>query len=838
MVPNPQGLSTAKAQEHLCRDGPNIIPAPARNRLVRTIWEILKTPMFSLLVIAALLYFVIGSLEDALLLASFITLSMAITIIQQRKSEKAIEALRDLSSPRALVMRDGVMQRIAGAEVVVDDVMVLSEGSRVAADAKILESQHLHQDESLLTGESIPVSKKIGDTVYSGCMITQGSGLAKVSAIGGHTQIGQIGKRLKTIEVPNSPLQNEMRVLMIRFAVLGLCLAVLVFLMVGLYQGQWLQGALYGISLSMSLLPEEFTVILTVFFALGALRIARTGVLTRYSPVIETLGSINILCVDKTGTLTLNKMQVCALADLNQIDVLSENILTLTKGQHEILRMASLASDINPTDPMEKALHDAFKSHDAAFWERAKSWSLRKRYPFHAHLPAMANVWEDPRSTDFLMAVKGSPEAVIARCALTPGQVVTIHDQIRTLASQGIRLLGVARASLSNKQALLGTSIADYRLEWLGLIGLRDPLRPEVPAAVHRCQAAGIRVVMITGDHALTAQAIAKQAGIASDAILSGHEIAAMDEAALQQAVSHTSVYVRITPEQKLRLVRALQANHQIIAMTGDGVNDAPALKAAHVGIAMGERGADVAREAASLVLLHDQFSAIVETIQEGRRIYTNIRKASLYVIAIHIPIATAVFVPIVLGLPPLLTPISLVFLEMMIDPACAIVFEMERAERNLMQQAPRPIDETIFTLHHLTLALAQGIGLGAIVLMLYLAHLHTGYSPEMATTIGFFALVFGNVALIVASRSPTHGLAQLFSIPNPAQKWILLIAGASLVAIMVFPFLRQRFGLAALDFQGALIVTGAAVLCLLWFELAKFLTQQLHFFHSRSSHC
>lgn len=830
MVPNPQGLSTQEAQHRFLRDGPNAIPAPARNPLLSTIWAILKTPMFSLLVIAAMLYFALGSPEDASLLSSFIALSITITVIQQRKSEKAIEALRDLSSPRALVIRDGITLQIAGSEVVMDDVIVLSEGSRVAADAQILESHHLYQDESLLTGESMPVLKKVRDSVYSGCMITQGSGLAKVTAIGRHTQIGQIGKSLKVIQAPSSPLQNQISVLIMRFAFLGLCLALLVLLMYGLRQQEWLQGALYGISLSMSLLPEEFTVILTVFLALGVLRIAHAGVLTRYPPVIETLGSINTLCVDKTGTLTMNRMQVSALAGLNQIIFLAHPKPSLSKEQQEILHTAVLASESNPIDPMEKALHQSLKQFDMNFWEHVQTWRLQHRYPFQAHLAVMANIWQDKHGADFLMAVKGAPESVIPLCALTDAQIASIHEQIHTFASQGLRVIGIARTHLPSIQGVIHQSITDYRMDWLGLIGLQDPIRPEVPAAIHRCQAAGIRVVMITGDHALTAQAIAKQAGIAGDRILSGSEIKVMDEGALQRAVLKTPIYVRITPEQKLRLVRAFQANHQIIAMTGDGVNDAPALKAAHVGIAMGERGADVAREAASLVLLHDQFTAIVDTIQEGRRIYVNIRKAVLYVIAIHIPIAGAVFIPIMIGLPPMLTPISLVFLEMMIDPACAVIFEMERAEGNLMEQAPRPLNETIFARSHIVLALLHGLGLCVIVLSLYLGHLQTAQPPDTATTIGFFTLVLSNIALIIASRSSTQSFKTLIKKPNVAQKWILLIASGSLIIIMTSPFLRQRFGLVSLEIQDILVVMCAVLLSLLWFEWAKFLNQRKYF--------
>lgn len=819
------GLSTSEVKKLQTLHGFNELPIEDQKTFFKILVQIITEPMFALLLLAAFVYLLIGSLEDAALLSCFIAISIGITTFQERKSERAIEALKDLSSPRALVIRNGIAERISGREVVVGDLLILEEGDRIAADAQLGESHDLLVDESLLTGESEPIDKGSNQIVYSGSLVVRGGGTAVVHAIGLQTEIGKIGKSLKQITNAESPLQADIRVLIKRFAIFGVSLSLLVCLIYGFVYHDWFDGALSGISLTMALLPEEFTVILTVFMALGVWRISRQHVLTRYAPVIETLGSINTLCVDKTGTLTVNKMSLQTLATIEEVCELSVNPIDLNAPQKQLLSYAVLASEIDPFDPMEKAFHESMKIYSPSHQTAYANYSITHEYGLSPQLPAMTHIWQSPdKPNECLVAIKGAPETVMNLCGLSTEQKTIIEEQIRTLASQGLRLLGVAKAQYFKDGATWPILVSDYPFEWLGLVGLKDPLRTEVPASIKQCQDAGIRVIMITGDHAITAKAIANQAGIDAINLLSGADIDQLTDLQLQEAIKEICVFVRIKPDQKLRLVKALQANGEIVAMTGDGINDAPALKAAHVGISMGQRGTDVAREASSLVLLNDDFSSIVNAIRQGRQIYDNLHKAVIYIIAVHIPIAGAVFIPLLFGAPPMLTPIHILFLEMIIDPSCAIVFEMEAPETNVMQRPPRDPNQKIFSLHNLSMAIFQGIGLMVIVMALYLGLLRLDYSPAFATTIAFASLVLGNLVLIIVSRSRNAHVFRILKNPNLAQHWIIGIATGLLLIILVTPFLRERFQFSEMTLGGASLIIFSGVLGLIWHEAMKYL--------------
>ncbi|WP_114652857.1 cation-translocating P-type ATPase [Polynucleobacter necessarius] len=665
-----QGLNKSEVLQLQAQHGFNGLAVADKKTLFKLLIRILAEPTFALLLLAGSIYLVIGKIDDALILIGFIFISVGITLFQERKSEKAIDVLKELSSPRAIVIRDGITQRVAGKDIVVGDILVLAEGDRIPADALLFEAHDLLVDESLLTGESEPTKKDSANQVHSGCMVIRGSGIARVSAIGMQTELGKIGSSLKQIISLNSPLQEDIGELIKRVTIFGVSLSIIVLAIYGLMH----DNALTAISLTMALLPEEFTVILTVFMALGVWRIARQKVLTMYAPVIETLGSITALCVDKTGTLTLNRMSLEVLATPQNILMLSSKDDELNPSQKELLGYCVLASEVKPFDPMEQAFHE--KRHLAPeYINQTSEFELVHEYGLSPELPAMTHLWKAPGSDECLVAIKGAPEAVLKRCNLPQTQIAVIEKQIKDLASQGLRLLGVAKSQYTKQSSNWPATLSSFEFTWLGLVGLKDPIREEVPASIQKCQGAGIRVIMITGDHAITAQAIAKQAGIDSASVLSGSDINTLNDLELREAVKKTSVYVRIKPTEKLRLVKALQANNEVVAMTGDGVNDAPALKAAHVGIAMGQRGTDVAREAASLVLLNDDFSSIVHTIQQGRQIYDNLHKAIIYVVAVHIPMAGAVFIPILFGVQPILDPIHIVFLQMIIDPALVQLF-------------------------------------------------------------------------------------------------------------------------------------------------------------------
>ncbi len=815
------GLTKSQVTQLQAEYGLNELKASDKKTTLNLLLRILSEPTFTLLFLAGIIYSIIGKIEDALILICFIFISVGITLFQERKSENAIDALRELSSPRAIVIRDGITKRIAGKDIVVGDILILEEGDRIPADAQMLEAHDLLVDESLLTGESEPLKKDVKNLVHSGCMVMRGGGIAKVVAIGMQTEFGKIGSSLENINILNSPLQKDIRILIKRFTIFGVLLSILVLIFYGLIHHDWLQGTLTAISLSMALLPEEFTVILTVFMALGVWRISRQKVLTRYAPVIETLGSITTLCVDKTGTLTLNKMSLEVLATPESVLVLDPGNHELNSSQKELLSYCALASEAKPFDPMEQAFYEKrylvpeYQSHYC-------NHQLVHEYGLSPELPAMTHLWQSPRSDECLVAIKGAPEAVLKCCNLPPNQKQVIEKQIIELASQGLRLLGVAKSQYNSKSSGWPDTLESFEFTWLGLVGLKDPIREEVPAAIQKCQRAAIRVIMITGDHAITAQAIAKQAGIDSSSALSGKEINALSDLELCEAVKKTSVYVRIKPAEKLRLVKALQTNNEVVAMTGDGVNDAPALKAAHVGIAMGQRGTDVAREAASLVLLNDDFSSIVHTIQQGRQIYDNLHKAIIYVVAIHIPMAGAVFIPILFGIQPILDPIHIVFLQMIIDPACAIIFEMEAPEKDVMLRPPRSINQELFSLQNISMALLQGAGLTALVVGLYFLLLHMNYSHAMATTISFGSLVLGNISLIVVSRSKSDHLFRILQKTNPSQKWIIGIGVISFGFLITVPFLRDRFQFTAPTPEGAIMILASGLIGITWYELVK----------------
>jgi Ca2+-transporting ATPase len=824
---NNKGLNDAQVQELRAKYGLNEIPLADRKNFLKILASVITQPMFALLLLAAFIYLLIGNFEDAALLAGFIVLSIGLTAYQEFKSEKAIEALKDLSSPRALVMRDGQAQRIAGKEVVIGDLLILTEGDRIAADASLIKSNDLLADESLLTGESEPVEKKIGHLVHSGCMVVRGGGTATVKAIGLNTEMGKIGKSLQTIEEPDSPLQADIRALIKRFAVLSIALAILVCLIKGIFYQQWFEGLLTGVSLVMALLPEEFTVILTVFMALGVWRISRQHVLTRRASVIETLGSITTLCVDKTGTLTLNSMSLQALVPLNG----NQDLLLLhqlSPAQVELLDYAVLASEIEPFDPMEKAFHESWKKRNTQLSNQIRNLQLIHEYGLSPELSAMTHIWEDPNKLgQYLIAAKGSPEAVMSLCTLSAKEKLVIEHQIHEMASKGLRVLGVCKTDYQKQEGSWPETVYSFPFKWLGLVGLQDPLRAEVPNAIKQCQNAGIRVVMITGDHALTAKTIAAQAGINAGHILSGSYIDRLSDEDLQDAVKNTCVFVRIRPEQKLRLVKALQANQEIVAMTGDGINDAPALKAAHVGISMGQRGTDVAREASSLVLLNDDFGSIVNTIKKGRQIFDNLQKAVIYVIAVHVPIAGAVFIPVLFGVPPLLGPIHILFLEMIIDPSCAIVFETESPEPNIMNRPPRKLGERIFSFENLSIALLQGVGLMMIVLGLYLGLPELSFSKELTNTIAFSSLVIGNLLLVIVSRSKQIHFITILQNQNVAQYWIIGLTLSLLTLFISIPFLRERFQFASLSFEALWITLVSAGLALIWYEAIKLINKK-----------
>ncbi len=834
-----RGLDEGEALARLQQEGPNELPGQKKRSLLAIGLEVVREPMFLMLVAAGTLYLLMGEPSDAMMLLGFVFVVMAITIVQERRTERALEALRDLSSPRSLVIRGGVHRRIAGREVVRGDLVVFSEGDRIPADGILRWGINLSTDESLLTGESVPVRKVPfreareidrpgGDdlpSVFSGTLVTAGQGLAEVTATGPRSEIGRIGKALQQVEPEPTLLQKETGRLVRVFAIVGLAACAVVVVAFALTRGGsadiWKQGLLAGIAMAMAALPEEFPVVLTVFLALGAWRISRSNVLTRRMPAIETLGAATVLCVDKTGTLTQNRMTLRALAVPGRVLDLAALRGDLPGDLHGLLEDAILASKRDPFDPMERALHEAGDRLVKDTEHLHPGWSLAREYPLTPGLLAVSHAWLTGNGDEVRLAAKGAPEAIADLCHLTQPQRESLSRDVATLASQGLRVLGVARGA--TREERLPEEHHELSLDVVGLIGLEDPVRPTVPAAVAECQAAGVRVVMITGDYPVTAQSIARQAGLGEClAAITGPELDRMNDDDLARRIRDVHVFARVVPEQKLRIVAALKANGDVVAMTGDGVNDAPALKAAHIGIAMGGRGTDVARESASLVLLDDDFSSIVAAIRLGRRIFDNIKKAIAFILAVHVPIAGLSMLPVFFAdWPLLLLPVHILFLELIIDPSCSLIFEAEDAEADVMGRPPRSPNERLFSPTTIAVAITQGLSVLAMCLGVFLVA-RADHSPDAARALTFATLVAAFVVVILVNRSWTRSGLAMLRVPNTALRWVVGGACTFLALILTVPFARSLFHFAPLHASDLVLGVGAGVVCVLWFELLK----------------
>ncbi len=816
-LPADRGLPDALAEQRLAAEGPNELPQEQRRGWIRLFAEVVREPMIALLLMAAGLYLFLGDLQEAIILAASVGLVIGLTLYQENRAERAVASLRSLSSPRALVWRSGRALRITGRDVVRGDWIFLNEGDRVPADGELREATNLLIDESLLTGESVPVRKQAAETtawlgdsaggmgakpvaavaggddqpsVFSGTMVVRGHGIVEISATGPRTQFGAIGRALEEVEVERTPLQQQVRRLVRVFFVTGAALCTLLVLWLGWLHGRWIDAALAGLGLAISLLPEEFPVVLTVFLALGAWRISKRGVLARKIPAVETLGAASILCVDKTGTLTENRMRLGHLWTPDSSHVVDERPLPETV--HPLLEFAILASQRDPFDPMEIAINGLGTAKLAGTEHLHATWEVVREYALSPQLLSMAQVWRTRDGNRLAVAAKGAPEAIVDLCHLDATAAAAITAAVSEMASAGQRVLGVAECGFTGEALPEGQH--DFAFRFVGLIGLADPVRAEVPGAVAACRSAGIRVLMITGDYPETARAIGRQAGLDADEVLTGAEIAGLDDTALQGRLAHCSIVARAVPEHKLRIVRALKAAGEIVAMTGDGVNDAPALKAAHIGVAMGGRGTDVAREAAALVLTDDNFASIVEAIRLGRRIFANISRASAYILAVHVTIAGATLVPALLGWPLALLPIHLVFLELIIDPACSISFEAEPEDPGIMRQPPRSLHTPILPWRHIYLGLSEGAVLMLATVLVFGMSLRSGHPDDVARALAFVTLIAGNLTMILANRSRSHVIMASLKVPNPAM-WMLL-SGTSvlLTLILSVPSARQLF--------------------------------------------
>ena len=831
------GLTASEARFRLARDGPNGLPASRRRGILKLLAEIVVEPMFLLLLACGALYLLLGDPQEALMLLGFVFVIIGITFFQQRRSERALDALADLSSPQSLVIRDGQPVRIDSRQVVCGDLVLLAEGDRVPADLRFISVSSLSIDESLLTGESMPVQKEMppeegvdhcSDLSYrqffalSGTLVTRGTAVGRVVATGERSALGKIGQSLGGIESLRTPLQMEIRSVVKHVAIVGLGLAVILSLAHWYFLGDGLQGLLAGITLAMAILPEELPVVLTLFLGLGAWRLSREKVLAKSIPAIELLGATTVLCVDKTGTLTENRMVVRKLWSGSTLyDTLPTGEASLPEPPHDVLEFAVLASHRRAFDPMEAAILAAGTRFLTGTEHLHSDWTLVEDYPLSRDILAMSRVWQSPSHAKRMIAAKGAPEAIVDLCHLNRHQVDQIASEVTSMAEQGLRVLGVARAFFDARD--LPESQHDFVFEFLGLVALEDPVRKDVPAAIEECYAAGIKVIMITGDHPATAVAVAKQAGLRLDLPpITGNELSALSARDLDGRLSNTQVFCRVQPDQKLELVQALKAQGEIVAMTGDGVNDAPALKAAHIGVAMGARGTDVAREAAALVLLNDDFSSLVTAIRYGRRVFANLRKAMVFVIAVHIPIVGLSMLPVLLGWPLLLMPVHILFLQLIIDPTCSIVFEAEPLDRDAMKAPPRNTDARLFDASVLTRGLWQGSGLLLLLLALFGGARAMSGSDDTARALTFAVLVVSSLGLIFVNRSWNRAVGTPAAQSNPYFLWMTLASITMLAIILGVPFIRALFAFALPSPMLLSIGLGVSLISTLWFEAVK----------------
>lgn len=803
-----------------------LVPEKKENFFLKII-QVLKEPMFLLLIAAAIIYFLLGEPRDGTIMLVFVVGIISIDVIQEWKTDKTLNALKNLSAPHITVIRDGIECTINSEDLVPGDLMMIAEGVKLPADGKVIKANDLCIDESSLTGEAEGVWKCIDDSgnkdywkkdhCYAGTLVTQGTGVILIEKIGAETEYGKIG--INVAEAPDRPTPMEkqtkklVKVCAVIAAVLFLLVCIITYFNLPDHQlkERLIESILSGITLAMAMIPEEFPVILTVFLSMGAWRLAKKNSLVRRLPSVETLGAVSVLCVDKTGTITMNKMRV------RECWAISNNI-------KETNKIMGMACEVDAYDPMEHAMLDYCEENNIAKEELFKG-ELISEYSFTNERKMMGHVWK--LNGEVVIASKGSPEKILTLCNLDKDEKKIIESKIFNMSSQGLRVIGIGKMILKDEKDIPET-LEECSLEFLGLVGLQDPPREKVKNDIASCVRAGIRVVMITGDNGITASAIAKQVGIPhSSVIITGDELNTMTDDELQERIKDVSIFSRVMPEHKMRIVKAFKENGDVVAMTGDGVNDAPALKYANIGIAMGKKGSEVSREAADLILLDDNFSTIVDTIKDGRRIYDNIRKAIGYVFTIHIPIAFASLLAPMLNIRSsmlLLLPVHVVLLELIIDPTCSIVLERQPAESDIMERKPRNPKESILTTSVLVKSIIQGMILFVASFASYYLYLKANpEQAEVARSIGLAIIMLSNVLLVQVNSSESEfAYKSLINLKKDHVMWAVGIGTLIGLGVILYTPIAEFLSLAPLNLNQIFRVVVTSVAAVMWYEIVK----------------
>lgn len=806
------GLTSPEVIDSRKRHGSNQLYARRRHSWLHALLQVVREPMFMLLAAACAIYFAISDWTEAWLMFASILFVAGIEIVQEYRSDRALEALRKFTAAQVRVVRDGVRFEIPAEELVVGDILFFSEGERVAADAEVFQQNDLSIDEAVLTGESLPVEKIAQMIVYQGTTVASGQGVGRVAAVGEQTEFGKLGKSIESLEPEPTPLQRQIERFVKQMGALGAAAFALVFALNYWHDGHLLSALLFSLTVAMALIPEEIPVAFSSFMALGAYRMTRKNLLAKQPKTVESLGSATVICLDKTGTITENQMSVAAAEDFS--------------GRERTLEFAMWASEPEPFDAMERAIHQAFsdKIGSAALH---KNFSLAHEYALSGVPPMMTHIWQNAEN-ERIVACKGAVERVLDVCDLAENARQIALDHARELAGKGYRVLGVASAAHDGDTFHAHQNDYDWQFE--GLVAFYDPPKKNIREVLAQFYEAGVAVKMLTGDHANTALNIAEQSGLRHNGTaMTGAEIMQCTENQLLEKVREVNVFARMFPDAKLRVVEALKKNGEVVAMTGDGVNDGPALKAAQIGVAMGQKGTEIAKSAASLVLLDDDLASMATAIEFGRRIYDNLRKAIRYIISIHLPIVLTVVAPLVFGWQFLhiLTPIHVIFLELIMDPTCAIAFENEPSEPNLLRKPPRSASASLFSFNELIVSVLQGIIISLGVLAMYHFGIQTGSSEATTRSLVFVAIIFSNIFLTFANRSFEHTIRRTIFFPNPLIWWISGIAAGITFAIVYVPFLQNLFKLAPLSAGQFALSMAVALASVGWIEVWKAFRQK-----------
>ena len=819
---NIKGLNSSQVELARKNFGLNRLNYKKENTFLDTLKRIAKDPMIILLLVASSIYFISGKIGDGIFLAAAIIFQTSISLFQFSRSKNALEKLKDLSQPKCKVIRNGNLEEIKSEDLVVGDSLMVEEGSAITADGSIVYSNDFSVNESILTGESLSVFKdasKEDKFIYSGTTVTSGLAIATITAIGNETKLGKIGSSLESIKEEKTPLEIQIANFVKKMALAGAGVFIIVWIINYSHSQNLLNSLLQSLTLAMSILPEEIPVAFTTFMALGAWRLMKMGIVVKQMKTVETLGSATVICTDKTGTITENRMSLAKIFVLKSNKIFDPKE-ELNEDDKELLKFAMFASEPIPFDPMEVALHQTYIDHHEI--DERTNYELVHEYPLGGKPPMMTHVFEDTTGNK-IIAAKGAPEALMNVSKLTDIERQQIDTAIHLLAKEGYRVLGIGVSNFNHNNYPL--SQQDLPFQFKGIVAFYDPPKKNIQKVLQDFYTAGISVKIITGDNAATTTAIAKQIGFKGfERSITGDELMKLKADDLKKCVMETSIFTRMFPDAKLKIINALKSNNQIVAMTGDGVNDGPALKAAHIGIAMGKKGTEIAKQAASLILLEDDLSKMVDAVAMGRKIYTNLKKAIQYIISIHIPIILTVFVPLALGwiYPNIFSPIHVIFLEIIMGPTCSIIYENEPLEKNTMSQKPKALTATFFKWSELSISIIQGLVISAGTLFVYQYSVINGYSEELTRTMTFTVLIGANIFLTLINRSFYYSILTTLKYRNNLVLIIIFIT-ISLVGLMLYiKPLTSFFNFETLNVLQLLTCIAISFVSVIWFEIIK----------------